>query len=112
MVGGLLTVGLIGFAVLSSPQIRPKLMAAAQRARARFDEMRAEPVDVDVDVPGVATPVGLPIDPDAFMEPAPAGIDGVPTTPSEATRTSESIVATEVSAEADPLVDVEPVRTT
>lgn len=41
VIGGLVTLALVGFAVLSSPKIKPRLEAMAARAKERIEERRA-----------------------------------------------------------------------
>jgi hypothetical protein len=75
IIGGLVTIGLIGFAVASSPMVRPRLDAMARKARARMDAMR-EAADADesiIETPDVETvetvgAVAVPIEPTAFLD--------------------------------------------
>ena len=81
VIGGLVTIGLIGFALATSPMVRPRLDAVARKARARMDAMR-ESADADEsiieapDVEAVETPavaetadaVAVPIEPTAFLD--------------------------------------------
>ena len=79
IVGGLITVGIIGYALATSPVVKPRLTEIARRARARVDEMRAtDEIDALAEAPEVVSPVAVPIEPDAFMEAPPEGIDPVP----------------------------------
>jgi len=79
VIGGLITLGIVGYALVSSPAVKPRLTEAVRRARARVDELRAtQDMDELAEAPEVASPVGVPIEPDAFMEAPPAGIDPAP----------------------------------
>ncbi len=84
VIGGLVTLGLIGYALVTSPVVRPRLDDVARKARARIDAMRTpadeEPIE-ELDVDAVA--VAVPIEPSAF-------IDDVTT---ETTKASEAIKA-------------------
>lgn len=75
VIGGLLTLGLVAFAVATSPILRPRLEAAAQRARERFDEIRAERMAGE-DAHAFDAAVAVPIQPAAFSADAP--VDGTP----------------------------------
>ena len=75
VIGGLLTLGLVAFAVATSPILRPRLEAAAQRARERFDEIRAERMASE-DAHAFDAAVAVPIQPAAFSADAP--VDGTP----------------------------------
>jgi hypothetical protein len=73
VIGGLVTLGLIGYALATSPVVRPRLDDVARKARARIDAMRTpadeepiEELDVDVEVEAIA----VPIEPSAFIEDA------------------------------------------
>ena len=86
VVGGIVAVGLIGFAIMTSPVVRPRLADLAQRARRRLEARRAgttEGLDAE-------TPVAIPIEPAAFLEPDQAG---APTAaPAETAATEEAVV--------------------
>jgi hypothetical protein len=71
VIGGLLTLGLLVFAVASSPKLRPRLEAAAQKARQRIDEMRAERGMQDEETHAFDAAVAVPIEPSAFSDQAP-----------------------------------------
>ena len=98
VIGGLLTLGLIGYALATSPVVRPRLDEVARKARARIDAMRTpadeEPIEeLDVDV------VAVPIEPSAFMEDATAEMaeaievgDVVDTTEATAGETVEAVI--------------------
>lgn len=75
VIGGLLTLGLVAFAVATSPILRPRLEAAARRARERMDEMRAERMSHD-EAHAFDAAVAVPIEPAAFSAEAP--VDGTP----------------------------------
>jgi hypothetical protein len=47
IIGGLVTLALVGFALLNSPAVKPRLAEAARRARERMDERRAARMPVD-----------------------------------------------------------------
>jgi hypothetical protein len=67
IVGALVTVAVVGFALATSPMFRPRLEAMARRARQVIDErrgIRTEPVAFD------ATPTA-PIQPSAWSDDAP-----------------------------------------
>ena len=67
LIGGLVTLGLVGYALMSSPAVRPKLQEAGRRIRQRIDERRAMMQD-DADLEAVAfdAAVAVPIEPSAF----------------------------------------------
>ena len=71
VIGGLLTLGLVGFALLTSTMVRPRLDELGRKARARIDAMR-EPGSEDVDAPDFESPdveaVAVAIEPAAFLE--------------------------------------------
>ena len=69
VIGGLLTLGLLAFAVASSPMLRPRLEAAVQKARQRIDEMRAERGMQDEEAHAFDASVAVPIEPSAFSAP-------------------------------------------
>jgi hypothetical protein len=73
VIGGLITLGLVAFAVASSPILRPRLEAAAKRARERFEEMRAERMATESgeDARAFDAAVAVPIEPAAFSADAP-----------------------------------------
>lgn len=72
VLGGVVVIGLIGFAIATSPAVRPRLEDAAHRARQRLDAWRAgRSEDAVMDAPDVESPVAIPIEPTAFMDPAP-----------------------------------------
>lgn len=50
IIGGLITLGLVGFALLNSPAVRPRLAEAARRAKARIEEQRAERLELEADI--------------------------------------------------------------
>jgi hypothetical protein len=77
IIGGLVTLGLVGYALMTSPAVRPKLQEAGRRIRERIDERRAMMRD-DADLEAVAfdAAVAVPIEPSAFQGSAPK--DGSP----------------------------------
>jgi hypothetical protein len=100
IIGGLVTIGLIGYAVATSPMVRPRIDAAARRARARLDAMReaAEADESIIEAPDVETvetapavaesfevaeAVAVPIEPTAFLAEAPDLATGEPSVASE-----------------------------
>ena len=80
VIGGLVALGLVGFALLTSPMVRPRLDELGRKARARVDAMR-EPGSEDVDEPAFESPdveaVAVAIEPTAFLdaESAPAPVE-------------------------------------
>ena len=89
VIGGLITMGLVGWA-LSTPSVKERLRSAAQQARERFDEMRASGMDADAQAFDAASPAEVEASPyseaiaptdSPFAEPPsdlPAGL-GAPT---------------------------------
>ena len=76
VIGGLLTLGLVAFAVATSPVLRPRLEAAAKRARERVEELRAERMGPAEEPHAFDAAVAVPIEPTAFSADAPT--DGSP----------------------------------
>lgn len=83
VIGGVVVVGLVGFALLRSPRFRPRVESTGRGLRGALDARRgstdAETVgDVAVaEMTGSAasgTSVAIPIEPDAFMEDADAAV--------------------------------------
>jgi len=73
--GFLAVAGLATFAILSRPVVRERLARTAREARRRAQEARGGPeiLDVEADVPLVhegTTAIAIPIEPDAFTDPA------------------------------------------
>ncbi len=69
VVAGIVTLGLIGWAMLSSP-LTPRLRAAAARARERIDERRHES---EMDEPrAFDAAVAVPVEPSAYSDAVPS----------------------------------------
>lgn len=100
VIGGLVTLGLVGFALLTSPMVRPRLTEVGQKVRQRIDARRAAGEATDPDAPhAVDAAIAVPIEPAAFADEAPA--DGSPFDGSGALLEGLG---------ADPVTTVEPVR--
>lgn len=65
VIGGLITMGLVGWA-LSTPSVKERLRSAVQGARERFDEMRAERMAEDAHAFDAATPAE--VEPSPFQD--------------------------------------------
>lgn len=78
IIGGLVTLALVGFALLSSPMVRPRLSELGQKVKQRIDERRsADGGGADSSEPhAFDAAVAVPIEPAAFADAAPA--DGSP----------------------------------
>lgn len=79
VLGGLVALGVIGFAILRSPAVRPRVEEAGRRARQAIDERRAAMATAESDGAAV-DPVAVPIEPDAYVggESAPEASETVP----------------------------------
>ena len=69
---GAAILGLLAFAVATSPRVRPKLEQAAGEAKRRIDEMRAEREIRNQEAHAFDSAVAVPIEPSAFANDAPA----------------------------------------
>lgn len=85
VIGGLVAIGLVGFAILRSRAVRPRVEEAGRRARQAIDERRAAMAEADATaIPaGIEAPadaVAVPIEPDAYAsgESAPEVSETVP----------------------------------
>lgn len=65
VIGGLITMGLVGWA-LSTPSVKDRLRSAAQQARERMDEMRAKRMGEDAHAFDAATPAE--VEPSPFQD--------------------------------------------
>jgi hypothetical protein len=75
VIGGLIALALVGFALLTSPMVRPRLSALGQKMKERIDERRA--TDAESEEPhAFDNAVAVPIERSAFADHAPA--DGSP----------------------------------
>ncbi len=73
VVGGLITLGLVGYALMSSPAVRPRLTSLGQRLKERVDERRAAMAargEAD-EAHAFDAAVAVPIQPSAFADSAP-----------------------------------------
>jgi hypothetical protein len=73
VVGGLITLGLVGFALMSSPAVRPRLTSLGQRLKEKVDERRAA-MDARRDADeahAFDAAVAVPIERSAFASSAP-----------------------------------------
>lgn len=78
VIGGLITLGLVGFALLTSPLVRPRLADLGQKVKLRLDARRSTE-DAEAGSPDARafdSAVAVQIEPAAFAEAAPA--DGSP----------------------------------
>ena len=78
--GFLAIAGLATFALLSRPSVRDRLARTAREARRRADSARGGPdlLEVESDVIEESMAVGIPIEPDAFVDaPTPDAIETV-----------------------------------
>lgn len=74
IIGGLVTVFLVGFAVLTSPKVKPRLEEAARSARSRIDERRARwdaEHGEDLEPRAFDAAIAVPVEPSAFADSAP-----------------------------------------
>jgi hypothetical protein len=75
VIGGLITLGLVGFALLTSPMVRPRLTDLGQKVKERIDARRRG--DSPSDEPrAFDAAVAVPIQPAAFAADGP--VDGTP----------------------------------
>lgn len=74
VVGGLITLGLVGWA-LSTPSVKERLRTAAQQARERFDEMRAERMGSDEDPHAFDAAERADVQPSTYDDAIPATSD-------------------------------------
>jgi hypothetical protein len=65
IIGGLVTLGLIGFALLNSPAVKPRLQELARKAKEQIEERRAGRMAVDASTDEASTMV----DPSGFDAP-------------------------------------------
>ena len=63
LVAGAIAVAAVGFALMTSPAVKPRLTEAARRWRERLAARRAEAM-ADIDQP--AAPIAIPVEPTAF----------------------------------------------
>ena len=73
VIGGLITLGLVGYALMTSPTVRPRLTSLGQRLKERVDERRAamEARREAEDAHAFDAAVAVPIEPAAFADSAP-----------------------------------------
>ena len=74
IIGGLVTLGLIGFALLNSPAVKPRLQELARKAKEQIEERRAGRMAVDASTDEASTTVDpsgfdAPIAPGAWVQP-------------------------------------------
>lgn len=74
IIGGLITLGLVGFALLTSPMVRPRLTDLGQKVKERIDARRS--ADAGDEPHAFDAAHAVPIEPAAFADAAPA--DGSP----------------------------------
>jgi hypothetical protein len=72
IVGGLITLGLVGVAIMNSPAIRQRLAEAAQRVKARIDERRAERLGRDLEAHAFDAAVAVPVETSPYADTAPS----------------------------------------
>ena len=70
VIGGLVTLGLVGFALMTSPMVRPRLTTLGQKVKERIDELRAS--DGPEEAHAFDAAVTVPVQPSAFADDAPA----------------------------------------
>ncbi len=70
VIGGLITLGLVGFALLTSPMVRPRLTELGQKMKQRIDDRRS--TGLDGEDPMSTEAIAVPIEPAAFAEDRPA----------------------------------------
>jgi hypothetical protein len=75
VIGGLITLALVGFALLTSPMVRPRLTELGQKMKQRIDARRSADVE-DTEPHAFDAAIAVPIKPSAFADAAPA--DGTP----------------------------------
>ena len=66
VVGALVTLGIVGWALLNSPAMKPRLRAAIDRAKERIDEARGE--HEDVEPRAFDASVAVPVEPSAYAD--------------------------------------------
>jgi hypothetical protein len=73
VIGGLITLGLVGYALMSSPTVRPRLQTLGQRVKEKVDEQRAAMAARRVagEAHAFDAAVAVPIQPSAFSDSAP-----------------------------------------
>jgi hypothetical protein len=73
VIGGLITLALVGFALMTSPLVRPRLTALGQKVKERIDERRAAgAIEAGPDEAyAFDAAVAVPIEPSAFSTMAP-----------------------------------------
>jgi hypothetical protein len=77
VLGGLITLGLVGYALMTSPTVRPKLEDLGRRIRQRIEERRAMMQErAEHDPIAFDAAVAVPIQPSAYASSAPG--DGSP----------------------------------
>lgn len=76
VIGGLVTLALVAYAVVTNPRIKPRLDDLARKAKASFDERRARwdaDRGSDVEPRAFDAAVAVPVESSAFSDAAPAG---------------------------------------
>lgn len=73
VIGGLITLGLVGYALMSSPTVRPRLQTLGQRVKEKVDEQRAAMAARREagEAHAFDAAVAVPIQPSAFSDSAP-----------------------------------------
>lgn len=69
VIGGLVTLGIVGFALLTSPMVRPRLTTLGTKVKQRIDEYRS--TDGGEEPHAFDAAVAVPVEPSAFAEVAP-----------------------------------------
>ncbi len=75
IIGGLVTLFLVGYAVLTSPRVKPRLDEVARKAKDRFDERRARwdaEHETNLEPRAFDAAVAVPVESSAFADDAPA----------------------------------------
>jgi hypothetical protein len=72
VLGGLITLALVGVAIMNSPAIRERLAEAAQRVKARIDERRAERLGRDLEARAFDAAVAVPVETSPYADTAPS----------------------------------------
>jgi hypothetical protein len=72
VIGGLVTLAVVGYAILTSPFVKPRLTEMARRAREMAEERRAARQDADSPRAFDAA-VAVPVEPSAYTDTAPDG---------------------------------------
>lgn len=70
VIGGLITLGLVGFALLTSPMVRPRLTDLGHKVKERIDARRS--ADVADEPHAFDAAQAVPIEPAAYADAAPA----------------------------------------